>query len=1023
MVFAKMLEELGNRAGLTPLNLRASRVAFFYAAAAILWITLSDRTLIWLIDDPERLAVWLQYKSWLFISACTLLLWVERARSDRRVEHAEKQLRTRVEERTSELERARQQLQIILDNAPVGFYMRDIHNRYMLVNRRWEEDMKIPRVQALGVSPGELFAPELAQELNRGFYTILQKKEGLLEEVSLPLHDHTGVFMRAAFPLTDEVGEIYAVMGITTEITELKAVEESLRKAEERFRAVFQSASVGINIVDPDGKYVGVNAAFQEMLGYDEASLLGRNFKDITYPPDLDLDAKVTQQIEQDPSQTREFEKRYVRRDGTLVWTRLLISAIRNEDGTLAFYVTVVEDITAHKEVELLRHRTQAELEQLVAERTVELQRVNDELAEAQRISHVGNWSLEVEGNHLQWSTEICRIFGYEPTLVENTQEIFWNALYPDDREVVSRNYHTALEGQQALDFEHRIVRPNGEIRILHERGYVVRDESAHPLRIFGTMQDVTEHRETEAEIRAVNARLSAILHASPLAIIALDAQGRVQLWNLAAEDVYGYSATELLGKQMPDMQAPGDSAYFQIRQRILSGESLKNLETRRKRGDGAVVDVSISTAPLLDADGTFDGTVALVADITERKRTREALRASEERFARIFYSTPYPIGYGDTNNGLLFDVNERFADFFGYSRQEMIGRSIHEFDVWVNPQERSTLFYALLEHGFALDYELQVRRKDGSVRDISLSTYRLNLDGQEVAIGMFSDITERKQAIAEVQRLNQGLEASVAERTAHLEQQIAERMRAESAVMELNATLAQQAEHLVEVNRELETFTYSVSHDLKAPLRGIDGYSRLLLEDYGTQLDEEGRYFLSTIRTATIHMAQLIDDLLSYSRLERRTLALSQIDVRAIVADLLLLVLPEQTYPQTNLVVSLDQGLVCADSDALMLVLRNLLDNALKFSAAAPAPRVEIGGQINLQGYQLFVRDNGVGFNMQYHERIFDIFQRLHRTEDYPGTGIGLAIVRKGLQRMHGRVWAESQPGEGATFYVEIPI
>lgn len=1019
MLFSKILEKFG----FTPLHLRASRVALLYATAAVLWIAFSDLTLTWLIRDPEQLAMWLKYKGWFFVSACTLLLWVERARSDWRVYQAERQLQTRVEERTSELERVREQLQIILDNAPVGFYMRDVQDRYMLVNHRWEEDMGVSQADALGKTPAELFAPELVKELHRNFDKVLEKREGILEEVALPVRGRNSVFMRATFPLFDEQNKPYAIIGISTDITERKAVEESLRQAEERFRAVFQTVGVGINIVNPEGKYVGVNSAFQEMLGYDEADLVGKDFRDVTYPPDLEEEERVAKQIEQDPHKTGELEKRYVRRDGTLVWTRLLISAIRNNDGTLAFYVTVVEDIAIRKEVELLRQRTQAELEQLVAERTVELQSANDGLAEAQRISHIGNWNLEFDSKQLEWSAESYRILGYEPGIFTNTYQVFWDAVHPDDYEFAYQNYQTAVDGRLPLDCQHRIVRPNGEIRVVHERGYVVRDEAERPIRIFGTVQDVTEHRKAEAEIRAVNARLSAILQASPMAIIALDSQGFVQLWNLAAESVYGYSAAEMLGKQTPNMQAPGDSEYFETRKRVLSGESLKNLETQRKRGDGAVVDVSISTAPLLDADGAFAGTVALIADITERKRTSEALRASEERFSRIFYSSPYPIGYGGINDGVLLDVNERFAEFFGYSRQEMIGRSIHEFNAWVNLEDRSTLCNALMEHGFALDYELKVRRRDGSIRDVSLSMYRLNLNEQEVTIGMFTDITERKQAIAEVQRLNQGLEARVAERTAHLEHQIAERVRAEAAISALNATLAEQAEHLAEVNRELETFTYSVSHDLKAPLRGIDGYSRLLLEDHGEDLDEEGRHFLSTIRNATTHMAQLIDDLLSYSQLERRTLALDQIDVRTLVAGLLSQVRPEQMYPQTNLVVTLGPGVVRADPGALTLALRNLLDNALKFSASSPAPSVEIGGEINLQGYQLYVRDNGVGFDMQYHERIFDIFQRLHRAEDYPGTGIGLAIVRKGLQRMHGRVWAESQPGQGSTFYVEIPI
>jgi PAS domain S-box-containing protein len=875
------------------LHLRASGVALLYVLVAGLWIWLTDTLLARLVTDPEQFSAWQTYKGWFFITLTALLFWVERTLSDRRVQDAERRLRERMQERTSELELVRKQLQFILDNAPITFAMRGADNRYMLTNRTWEKTLGVSSADALGKTPYELFPPEIANELTQALERIWEKKEGVLEEVSMRLHGRNHVFMRASFPLFDDQGKPYAGIGLVTDISERKAVEESLRQAEERFRAIFQTVGVGINLVSPTGHYVGANPAFQRMLGYSEAELVGKHFREVTYPPDLVEDERVTKQIEEQPHETAEVEKRYVRVDGSLVWTRLLISAIRNSDGTLATYVTVVEEITARKEAEAQQQRAQAELERLVAERTVELQHANNELAEAQRIAHVGNWNIDLASNRLEWSAETYRIFGYEPYAFEGSRETFLAGVHPDDRPLAEWVRQEALAGMP-MDYEHRVVRPNGEIRTVHERGYVVRNETGKATRIFGTVQDITERKKAEEEIRAINARLSAILQASPLGIVAMDAKGIVELWNPAAEQIYGYPAEDVLGKVVPYLQTPDDSEYAAIRRHILRGEGLVGLETKRVRRDGSVIDVAISTAPLRNGDGELTGTVALVGDISERKR-----------------------------------------------------------------------------------------------------------------------------AEAEVHRLNQELEARVAERTAHLEQEIAERVRAEAAVKELNATLAEQAEHLVEVNNELETFTYSVSHDLKAPLRGIDGYSRLLLEDYADRLDEEGQYFLNTIRSATTQMAQLIDDLLSYSRLERRTLAKSQVDVRNLVETLLFQMQPAQVYPQTTIEVKVEPTLVRADADALALVLRNLIDNALKFSANAPAPRVEIGGESSAECYRLFVRDNGVGFDMQYQERIFDIFQRLHRSEEYPGTGIGLAMVRKALQRMHGRVWVESQPGQGATFTV----
>jgi PAS domain S-box-containing protein len=238
----------------------------------------------------------------------------------------------------------------------------------------------------------------------------------------------------------------------------------------------------------------------------------------------------------------------------------------------------------------------------------------------------------------------------------------------------------------------------------------------------------------------------------------------------------------------------------------------------------------------------------------------------------------------------------------------------------------------------------------------------------------------------------------------------------------ELEDRVRQRTAQLEAVNRELETFSYSVSHDLKAPLRGIDGYSKLLNEDYGDRLDAEGRRFLQNIRLGAAQMHELIEDLLDYSRMERRSLQSARLDLSALVQAVLAERLPETAPAEVLVRLQAPDLSVLADRDGLAIVLRNLLENALKFSQKAQPPSIEIGARTEGDKAILWVRDNGIGFDMKFHDRIFDIFQRLERAEDYPGTGIGLALVRKAMQRMGGRVWAESAPGAGATFFLELP-
>lgn len=253
----------------------------------------------------------------------------------------------------------------------------------------------------------------------------------------------------------------------------------------------------------------------------------------------------------------------------------------------------------------------------------------------------------------------------------------------------------------------------------------------------------------------------------------------------------------------------------------------------------------------------------------------------------------------------------------------------------------------------------------------------------------------------------------------------ITDQGQADHSARHLNATLerrvAERTNELLAKTRQLEAFTYSVSHDLKAPLRGIDGYSRLLVEQYGGLLDAEGQLFIENIRQSAKQMTQLIEDLMTYSRLERAEIRNGPVDLALVIEG----VLDERRHTLSGDVeVKVELGCQRAwgETQAVKLALRNLIDNALKFSAQQAQRRITIGS-IEQQGRcRLWVRDNGPGFDMRYHDRIFEIFQRLHRIDEVPGTGVGLAIVRKAMERMGGRTWAESQPGEGACFYLEMP-
>jgi PAS domain S-box-containing protein len=371
-----------------------------------------------------------------------------------------------------------------------------------------------------------------------------------------------------------------------------------------------------------------------------------------------------------------------------------------------------------------------------------------------------------------------------------------------------------------------------------------------------------------------------------------------------------------------------------------------------------------------------------------EQAELNKALKESEERFKALHNASFGGITIHD--KGVILDCNQGLSDITGYSIDELIGM---DGLLLIAPESRDLVMNNIMS-GYEHPYEAVGLRKSKETYPLRLESRNVPYKGKMVRTVEFRDITEQKEKELDIQKLNEELEDRVRQRTEQLE-------------------LA---------NKELEAFTYSVSHDLKAPLRGIDGYSKLLLELYGKQLDSEAKFFIDTIRSSTRQMNQLIEDLLQYSRLERSQLTIEPVALKSIVDLLLKMNKTELEKHHFEVDIDIPETDIIADPSGLQIALRNLIENAIKFSKQADTPRVSISCTDNADNWNIMVADNGVGFNMKYSKRIFEIFQRLHKAEDYPGTGIGLAMVDKAVQRMGGKVWAESEPGKGAVFTIEIP-
>lgn len=736
---------------------------------------------------------------------------------------------------------------------------------------------------------------------------------------------------------------------------------EDRRRVEERLRRVIESSPVGLVMVDRHGRIELVNEQLERWFGYQREELLGQPIE-ILVPEKARRNhaqyvaAYFTHLTERPMGAGPELRGR--RKDGSEFPVEIGLNPLV-QDGQPHVLASIV-DISARKE----------------AERQLRISELRNTAIVSNALDCV--ITMDHTGKIIEFNPAAEQVFGYtrENAIGQGLAELIVPPAFRD-RHVLGLEEYLATGKSKIIGRRVEVTaqRRDGSQFPAELAVIVMNDGVGWPV-FTGFVRDISDRKRAWEAQRY----LAAIVESSDDAIIGKDLNGVITSWNQAATRIFGYTGEEIIGRWgaliIPPDRIDEES---RITARLLKGERIDDrFETLRRCKDGRDIHVSLSISPIKDESGTIIGLAKVVRDITQHKQ-------AEERFRQVVESSPNAL-LTVNSEGRIVMVNRQTERWFGYSREELVGQPI---EILVpakarqnHPHYVATYFTNPTVRPMGAGRDLHGRRKDGSEFPVEIGLSSFMSKNGMVVLASVVDITERKES--------------------------------ERLLREHNALLEHLTEDLKKRNAELDEFTYVASHDLQEPLRKLVSFSSLLPQDIGGELPERAATDLKYITQAAQRMKTLVQDLLALSRAGRSELSLQSVSLRVCVNRALEAL--ESRIQQSGAQITCDElPDVNGDTTLLTQLFQNLIGNAIKY--CNQRPMIHITAEEGPDGPIFGVKDNGIGIPGEYAQQIFAPFKRLHGRDEYEGTGIGLAICRKAVERHGGKIWVHSQPGQGSYF------